>query len=174
MPVPPASVQPRHAHPRGTRARRWRLRAAALAGLAAGGLVSSCRASDSVAAPATDIGGAYTLRIVGRDTLPATVFDSTFVEAGVRVTIAITGGTMTLGPAGGYIFNLTYTYVVNGLAQPVTPLGDVGTYTRAGSTLVFTSIDGGGSMNGTLAGGDLTVAQDLLADGSPLMLMYRK
>ncbi len=147
-----------------------RTRAAALAVLAAAG----CAGSDAVAPPRDDIGGAYTLHSVGTDTLPATVFDSTYTQAGVRVVIAITGGTMMLSSAGGYIFSMTYTFKVNGLSQPVLPLGDRGTYDRNGSTLTFSSRDGQSSMSGTLVGGTLTMAQDLLDDGAPLSLLYQK
>ncbi len=146
------------------------LRRAALAVLTAAG----CAGSDTVAPPRDDIGGAYTLRTVGSDTLPATVFDSTYTDAGVRVTIAITGGSMTLSSAGGYLFFMTYTFTVNGYLQPVVPLGDRGTYERSGSTLTFSSGDGQSTMSGTLAGGQLTMAQDLLDDGVPLSLLYRK
>ena len=150
-------------------------RRTALAALAAAaGLVGACGSSDSVTGATADIGGAYTLRTVGKDTLPATVFDSTYTEAGVRVTIAITGGTMTLSSAGGYIFAMTYTFVVNATSQPVIPLGDRGTYTRSDSTLAFSSIDGQGTMSGTLTDGKLAMAQDLLDNGVPLILVYQK
>ncbi len=153
---------------------RARPRGTVLALLASAGLAGACAPTDAVTATTGDIGGAYTLRAVGQDTLPATVYDSTFVESGVRVTIAITDGTMTLSHAGGYIFRMTYTFRVNGFLQPVAPLGDRGVWERSGTALTFTSVDGQGTMSGTLAGSDLTMAQDLLDDGVPLSLVYRK
>ncbi len=161
---PPAPRRVLRVRPRGT----------VLALLASAGLAGACARTDAVTAPAEDIGGAYTLRAVGQDTLPAMVYDSTFAESGVHVTIVITGGTMTLSHAGGYIFRMTYTFQVNGFLQPVAPLGDRGVWARSGTALTFTSIDGQGTMSGTLAGTDLTMAQDLLDDGAPLSLVYRK
>ncbi len=171
--APPSCRVPPGGRPADRSGRAW-LRAPVLALGAAAALASACARTDSITATTYDIGGAYTLRAVGQDTLPATVYDSTFALSGLRVTIAITGGTMTLSHAGGYIFDLTYTFLVNGYPQPTTPLGDRGVWERTGTTLTFTSVDGQGTMSGTLAGTDLTMAQDLLDDGAPLSLVYRK
>lgn len=161
---PPASRRVLHARPRAT----------VLALLASALLASACARTDAVTAPGDDVGGAYTLRAVGQDTLPATVYDSTLTQSGVHVTIVVTGGTMWLSHAGGYVFRMTYTFQVNGFLQPVTPLGDRGVWARSGTALTFTSVDGQGTMSGTLTGTDLTMAQDLLDDGAPLSLDYRK
>lgn len=148
-----------------------RARAALAAVLVAAGLVGACHADSVTGTGAID--GTYALRTVNAKTLPTTVYDSARA-GGPRLTVTITGGTMALSPDGSYTFALRYTFAIDSVAQPVAPLTDSGTFSRNGASLLFASFARSGSMSGTLAGGDLTMALDILDTGTPLVMVYRR
>ncbi len=162
--------RPTHCSARRTHIGRAGRRLAIAAAFAGVVLLGACGADSVTGTGAID--GVYTLRTVDNKTLPATAFDS--VLSGRRLTVAVTGSTMTLSPDSSYVFALTYTLAIDSVAQRVAPLGDTGSYARSGGNVLFTSVTAGFSMTGTFSNGDLTLPLDILNTGTPLELVYRR
>jgi hypothetical protein len=98
--------------------------------------VAACGSDSNNGTGPTDVSGTYSLTTINGNALPFTI-----PNTGEHTTV-ITSATGTLGTDG------TYTIVGVGTedgGDPTTVVGDEGTYTVSGSTVVFTSSAFGGA-----------------------------